>query len=231
DFDDPAVLTSRVGSGRLVWWASSGPLSNAGIQKPGHLDLLASVLGPRTDRVILWDEHYHGYTRSLWSYAAGTPVIWGLAQAGLAGALALFTFARRHGPIRHRVTEPRTSPLEFIETMGGLYERAQPSEAAAATARLRVRRMLQSRTGLTASSSDDEVASAVAAKFGMDAKTVKALLARSAAAGRSGASTGDALEVVAGLQRLAAEVAASGHHAGPGGRQSAESAAADRSDR
>jgi hypothetical protein len=205
DGGDPGVLTARRGAGRLIWWASSRPLSNAAIDEPGHLDLLLNVLGPPGMRRILWDEYYHGHARSLWSYASGTPVAWGLAQLGLLAAVALFTFGRYVGPARSRVVLPRTSPLEFIDTMGGLYERARPAGAAIATARAHVRRRLLARAGIAASSTDERLASVLTARFGVDAGAVRSLLERSDPATRDGhVKDSDAVALVQQLQRLAA---------------------------
>lgn len=207
DGDAPGVLTARLGAGRVIWWASSRPLSNAAIAAPGHLELLLNAIGPPADRRVLWDEHYHGYTRSLWSYAANTPVAWGLTQLGLLGALALFTFGRRHGPVRSRVVEPRASPLEFIDTMGALYERARTAGAAVATARSRLRRLLRARTGLPSSSSDERFVAALEGRAGIDGAEARRLLERSAAAARDPEiDERKALALVAELQNLAARI-------------------------
>jgi hypothetical protein len=208
------VLTARRGAGRLIWWASSRPLSNAALDEPGHLDLLLNAVGPARTRRILWDEYYHGHVRSLWSYASGTPVAWGLVQIALLTAVALFTFGRYVGPPRSRVDVPRTSPLEFIDTMGGLYERAHPASGAIASARSHVRRRLVARAGIAASSTDARLASVLSARFGVDGVAVRSLLERSDVAGRDqpveqGAHIreADAVALVQQLQRLAADVA------------------------
>jgi Domain of unknown function (DUF4350) len=209
DSADPGVLTARRGTGRLIWWASSGPLSNAAIHEPGHLDLLLNAVGPPRARRILWDEYYHGHARSLWSYASGTPVAWSLAQLGLIAAVALFTFGRYVGPPRSRVVVPRTSPLEFVDTMGGLYERAHTAGAAVATARAYVRRRLLARAGIPASSTDERLASVLASRFGVDGPEVRALLERSEVPDPP-VKEADAVLLVQQLQRLAADIAGSG---------------------
>ncbi len=206
--DDPAILTRLTGTGRIVWWASSHPLSNAAIASPGHLELLLNIVGAAGQRTILWDEHYHGHSRSLWSYAAGTPVPWAALQLSAVGVLALFTYARRHGPLRPPVVEPRTSPLEFIDTMGSLYARARPAHAAVATSLTRARRLLHSRAGLPASSTDAELARALEGRFSMNRALVEGLLTRAShAAGDSSLPENDALQIVRELQMLSARLA------------------------
>jgi len=191
-FEEPAVLLLRLGAGRVIWLASSGPLSNEHIAKRGHAEFLLNALGAPGDRAILWDEHYHGFARSFWSYMAGTPIAWGIAQLGVVSVLALLTFARRRGPIRVNDTVPRTSPLEFIDTMAGLYERSHAASAAVATARDRVRRLLASKSGLPVSSNDDRLASSLAQRPGVKVTAVAATLndARRVEAGAIGDDEG-----------------------------------------
>lgn len=159
-YAEAAVLTMRLDKGRAIWWAGSAPLVNAGIGKPGHLELFLNAVGPPAGRTIVWDEFYHGHTRSLWSYVAATPLPYGLLQSSAIVALALLTFARRRRPIRAPAAAPRTSPLEFIETMGGLYARARARHAAIDTVRARARRALVGALGLPPDSGDDRLAAA-----------------------------------------------------------------------
>jgi MoxR-like ATPase len=145
---DVVVRSARVGDGRIVWWAGSTPLTNEAIAEAHNFELLLNVLGSG-ERTILWDEHYHGYGRSLWSYAAGTPLPWAAAHLALLAVAALLTWSRRPGPVRPAVLDARTSPMEFVETMGGLYERAAWRRGGAAAAR-RLRAALASACGLSA---------------------------------------------------------------------------------
>ena len=58
DEDGRAVVVSyAVGQGRVIWWASALPLTNAGIRNRKNLDLLLNSVGD--SRRILWDEYYH----------------------------------------------------------------------------------------------------------------------------------------------------------------------------
>jgi len=199
---DAGVMISRGGAADSVWLASAYPLSNAGIAEGGHLQLLLNVLGPPGQRAIVWDEHYHGFARTFWSYVAGTPVAWGLAQAGLIALLILFTAARRLGPIRPRYVIPRTSPLEFVETMGGLYGRARAAGAAVATARSHARRRLAAAAGVSAVTTDEALVGALQRRFGLDAMQTRSTLEESTGS----VTEGEALGRVASLQRLVHQV-------------------------
>lgn len=110
-FEAPGVLLLQLRAGRIIWLASSEPLSNQHIARDGHAELLVNAMGQPGARTILWDEYYHGFARSFWSYMAGTPVAWGVAQLGVVSAFALLTFARRRGPVRasEAVHGPRRS--------------------------------------------------------------------------------------------------------------------------
>lgn len=205
--DDPAVLTKSGPRGRLIWWASSNPISNAGIAAPGHLDLLLNVVATPGTRTILWDEYYHGQSQSLWTYVAGTPAVWALVQLSAIAALGIFTYCRRLGPMRALVVEPRTSPLEFIDSMGALYERARTADAAVAASLARARRVLRQRVGAGASTSDRELARAANARLPGDRADIEPLLTRAAnAAGRSKLPEAEALAIVKELQTLSGQI-------------------------
>ncbi len=85
------------GSGEVIWWASSSPLSNGLIRDKGNLAFFLNAMGPTSSRV-LWDEYFHGARGSLGSYFAETPLPWAGLQIGLAFLAAVFTFSRRAGP-------------------------------------------------------------------------------------------------------------------------------------
>jgi hypothetical protein len=138
----------------------------------------------------------------LWSYVGRTPLVWAGAQLALGLCLAFVSFARRRGPIRPRRDEPRTSPIEFIETMGALYERGREAGPAVSTARGRVRRLLAGRSGLSAAASDDRLAAA-AQRYGLDRAGVESLLDRARLAAEDPAtSERDAVALVRELQAL-----------------------------
>jgi hypothetical protein len=142
------VVAYKLGEGQVVWWASATPLSNAGISAEGNLNLLLNSLGPADGTTVLWDEYYHGERRSLSSYLAGTPVLWALLQGGIIGVMLVMAYGRRAGPTRVPIVESRLSPLEFVETLGALYQSAGAASGAVSTVWERFRYLVCTRLGL-----------------------------------------------------------------------------------
>ena len=112
------------GKGEVLWWASATPLTNAGLKEPGNLEFFLTCLGTKDDRRILWDEFFHGYRQSVRRSVVRSPLAWLAAQAGVLVLAVLLTFSRRSGPVLAPPGEVRLSPLEFVQTLGGLYQRA-----------------------------------------------------------------------------------------------------------
>jgi hypothetical protein len=175
----PLVTTAVVGAGRVVWLSAPTPFMNEHITNADNLQLLLNVAGRPGERQVLWDEHYHGNTRSLWSYAVNTPLPWMGAQIGLIVGCAVFAFGRRRAPVRPRVDVPRTSSLEFIEMLGALYRRSNAASAAVSAARARFLRAVTSVCGVSADRGDEAVARAVGAKLDIDAAQALRTLAMS----------------------------------------------------
>jgi hypothetical protein len=195
-----AVVVGRVGRGRVIYWASALPATNAAIDEPGHVELLVNAIGPPLERRVLWDEHYHGHRRSAWSYAAGTPLPAALAQLGLIGVAAILTVSFRRRPLRAVPDPPRTAPLEFVETMGGLYQRAGATTTAVAVALAHLRRRLIAVSGLPADADDATLARGAAARAGQTPESLAALLARARAAAGAPVAVATALTIVRSLQ-------------------------------
>jgi hypothetical protein len=201
--DRPLVATARPGAGRITWWAAPTPLANQDIAQADNLRLLLNVAGQPGVRRVLWDEHYHGTSRSLWSYLVNTPLPWAGAQVALLALAGFFAYSRRNGPVRARASTPRTSPLEFIEMLGEMSRRAGARHAAVATARTRLLRAATSTTGVPSGSGDDLIARAIAARTGGDQSRVQALLARSRDAAADPATNGEtALALITELQQV-----------------------------
>ena len=175
--DRPVMASTRVGDGLSVWLAAPTPLSNAHVADGGNLQVLLNVLGAPGERRILFDEHYQGFKRSIWSYAAGTPLPWVALQLSLVAIAAFLTFSRRSGPVRAPASDPRTSPMEFVEMLGALYQRAGAPASAVAAARARLRRSLAAACGVPATSDDSALARTAAAKIGSHAEAIGDLLA------------------------------------------------------
>jgi hypothetical protein len=200
------VYEATVGRGHAIWWAGSTPMANATIETPGHLELLLNAIGP-PPRTIVWDEFSHGQRASLWSYLAKTPAPWALAQLALVALVAAVMFVRRRVPIRARVRVTRTDPLEFVDTMAGLYVRAKSGAAAAAIARLRLRRVLLASSGIAPSASDARLADASAGRASMPAQELRELLeAGERCAAEASSSPAAALPLVRRMQAVAARI-------------------------
>lgn len=204
---EPLVATARIGDGRAVWLAAVTPLANEHIRTAGNFQLLLNIAGAPGERRILWDEHYHGYSRSLWSYVAGTPLPWLAAQCGLLAVAAFATFSRRRLPVRSRTRDLRASPMEFIEMLRVLYARAGGAASAVTAARARFRKRMTSLAGLPADAPDAVVACAAAIRCAAPEGDVLSLLdaSRKVAEG-SPVSPASAVSLTAALQRLSAQL-------------------------
>lgn len=203
----PLLTTSVIGNGRVIWMAAPTPLMNEHIGKADNLQLLLNIVGPAGERVVLWDEHYHGFTRSLWSYAVHTPLPWMALQLGIIACCALMAFGRRSSPIRPRHEVPRTSPLEFIDMLGALYRRSGAAPAAIRTARARFFAAAASVCAVPSERGSDAVASAVAARLGVDSRgVVETLRGSAAAAGGSATDVRAAIALTRELQDLTARL-------------------------
>jgi len=218
--NDAVVVSYPVGKGEAIWWSSPMPLTNAGIREDASLALVLASLGPVKagggPRIVLFDEYLHEQRESLGDTLAGLPW-WSLGgQLAAVGVLLVFSFGRRSGPMRLPVGVPRTSPLEFAESMGRLYQRANATEAPVEAARAQMMRYLAESCGLSREvlrESPAVIAEALAARIGGDWSALGDHL--EAAQPGEGVTTGkQALKLVQALEedqrRLAEQVSAQG---------------------
>jgi hypothetical protein len=161
----PGVVWYRFGKGQVIWWAISSPLSNGSLREKGNLALFLNSVGPSSNR-ILWDEYFHGERRSLTSYFSKTPLPWAGLQLACIFAAMLFTFSRHWGPVRAPLSDSRLSPLEFVNTLGDLYETAHASPSAVAISYQRLRSSLTRKLSLPAATKLAELSQAAAGRFG-----------------------------------------------------------------
>jgi Domain of unknown function (DUF4350) len=165
--DDAVVVHYPVGAGEAVWWSSSAPLSNRGLRDDADLRLLLASVGA-PGRTVLFDEYIHGEREGLWATVGGTPVkalCWQLAAVAL---LLVLSFGRRNGALRPLARATRTSPLEFAESMGALYQKAGAADVATSAAERRLMDFLHNEGGIpreTLRSAPEAIATAVAARF------------------------------------------------------------------
>jgi len=204
---EPVVTAWRVSKGRMIWWSAPTPLTNSGIQLDGNLafflDCIRAVRpgASPAETTVLWDEYFHGYRGSLWSYFAETPVPWAIFQLGLAAVLAFFAFGRRSGPIYTPVPVSRLSPLEFVDTLGDLYRRANAGPAAVRVAYQRFRTQLLRRLALPNSTSIAQLDAAVRERLGWRQPGLMDVLQRAENASRAGDLPGpEALRLVRALE-------------------------------
>ena len=209
---DAVIVRLPVGAGEAIWWSSASPLTNAELRNDADLKLLLASLGE--GRRILFDETLQQPVRSKWSAAAGLPLLSLLAQAGLVFALLVFSFSRRHGPVRLPVAVPRSSPTEFARSMGDLYERAGATGVAISAARRRLLRVLMREGGLpqgVAESPPDDVAAALANRFGGDWNALAGHLRQAAETGDTPLRPRSALALVRALGHDVERVAMAAH--------------------
>jgi hypothetical protein len=209
-----AVLSWKVGDGKILWWAGPTPLTNAGITREDNLNfLLSSVLDGSEDiRDIYWDEYFHGQRSSLWSYIQKTSLPWGLLQLGLLAFAVIFSLSRRSGPVYVPEEVSRLSPLEFVDTLAGLYEKAGAASSALAVSYQQLRSLLTRQLSLPAATSDAELVRAASQRFGWKSEDFGPLLTRAETATRdSKLRPREALGLVQQLEAYAARLRVGWH--------------------
>jgi hypothetical protein len=161
DGENQRVVKYTLGRGEVIWWASATPLTNAGLKEPGNLEFFLACMGEPNGRQILWDEYFHGYRRSLVASAGRTPLKWMFLQLALFTLAILMTYSRRSGPVCIPPAEARLSPLEFVRTLGALYEQAGAAPVAVDVSYHRFRYWLTRRLGMAGNASVEEIERAV----------------------------------------------------------------------
>jgi len=205
--DSSAVVLWSYGDGEILWWAGSTPLTNSGITHDDNLAFFlnsVSKWSAAEPYEIYWDEYFHGQRSSLWSYARKPSLEWGFLQVGLLGLAVIFTFSRRHGPMYRPPSISRLSPLEFVDTLGALYEHAGAATAAVSVSHVRLRFLLAKQLGLPSDTSDAELSRAAEERLGWKSFQNSGLLNRASGATRAvKMRSGDALDLVQELERQA----------------------------
>jgi len=180
-----AVISYRIGKGEVVWWASATPLTNGSIRDKNNLAFFLNCIGAPGKTSVYWDEYFHGARTSMISYFANGPLPWAGLQIGIAFIAVLFTFSRRAGAMRMPATESRLSPLEFVETLGDLYQSAHASPAAVSVAYRRFRLALSRKLATPAKAKLQELCRAASSRFGWPEDALLDTLARSERAMRN----------------------------------------------
>jgi len=210
DVNGAAVVSWQIGDGEILWWTASTPLTNEGIVKDDNLAFFLNAARNWSDGKpynIYWDEYFHGQRNSPWGYLAKTPLGWGSLQFVLLALAILFTFSRRSGPTFMPAGGSRLSPLEFVDTLGGLYERAGASGSAVAVSYQRLRTLLTRQLTLSSTITDAELGQAAEQRLGWKNAEAAAALQRAAEAIRAPKlKPRRALELVQELEGLAARL-------------------------
>jgi hypothetical protein len=206
---DAVVVSYHVGAGTAMWWSSALPLTNFGLKDDASLKLfLASIETSNAQdpsappNRVLFDEYFHGIQASLADYTRGLPLTQIAWQAAAVAFLLVLSFSRRNGPIRLPVHLPRTSPIEFAESMGQLYRKAGATGAATESARRRLIRFLNDRCGLpraVVQADAATIAQSLSARYPGDWTGLAAHLTQAAEAQYQSLSTRSALTLVKAL--------------------------------
>jgi|SRR5580704_4511216 hypothetical protein len=188
--ESPMVLSWRVGKGTILWWAGATPLTNAGILSENNLELFLDAVSdpaaPADEQPsIYWDEYFHGERSSLTAYIGRTPLPWGILQIAIIAIAVIFTFGRRSGPIAMPPVVSRLSPLEFVDTLAGLYERAHAEPAVVGIVYQRLRTALIRQLRISSAVSDTDLGQAVSQRLGANGSDFVRTMQKAAAASRS----------------------------------------------
>jgi hypothetical protein len=130
-----------------------------------------------------------------------------MLQIALLMLALMFTFSRRSGPIVEPAAVSRLSPLEFVETMGGLYQRAHAAPIAVAAAYRLLRLELIRRLGFPVTGADQDLARAAGQRLGLPRDELAGTLQNSARAAHSAKfSARQALDLVQQLEGYVARL-------------------------
>jgi Domain of unknown function (DUF4350) len=164
--NDKVAIKMTHGHGDVVWLASATPFTNAGITQSANLEFVLAAIGDKEQTRVLFDEYVHGYGEHSASPGRSHPIMAALlVQSGLLALAVIFTFSRRSGPLRPLPVEPRLAPLEFVETLGGLYLQAKAASVAVDVWYQRFQYWTTRRLGLAPTAAPEELARAVGERW------------------------------------------------------------------
>lgn len=204
--DDVFAVQLPHGKGDAIWLAAATPFSNAGIQLSGNLEFVLAALGDKQQTRVLFDEYVHGYGEHN-SPRKRHPLTLALVLQSVVLAIAvLLTFSRRSGPLRPVPPPSRLAPLEFVETLGGLYQQAHAASVAVDVYYQRFQYWITRRLGLTANATPEDIARAVRDRWDLQDDTfVERIRAAAAARYQPDLPQRQALEIVQKLHEYAVQ--------------------------
>lgn len=159
--DESPITRIAYGSGEVIWWSTSEPISNSGIREKDNVQLLLNSVGDPGRGPVLWDEFFHQGRTTLVDTLMASPLRWGLAQGALIGALLCLTYSRRFGPVRSSVAASRLAPMEFVETLAALYQKTGAAHVTVEIVYERFRAALQHRFSLPTGADAAQVADVI----------------------------------------------------------------------
>jgi hypothetical protein len=161
DGDESPVTRFSYGAGEVIWWSTTEPMSNSGIREKDNAQLLLNSMGDAGRGPVLWDEYFHQGGRTVVDSVLASPLRWGLLQAALIGALVCLTYSRKFGPARSSIATSRLAPMEFVETLAALYQKAEAAHIAVEIVYEQFRGALQRRFSVRTSADDARVIAAI----------------------------------------------------------------------
>jgi len=161
DGDESPVTRFSYGAGEVIWWSTAEPMSNSGIREKDNAQLLLNSVGDAGRGPVLWDEYFHQGGKTVVDSVLTSPLRWGLLQAALIGALVCLTYSRQFGPARQSVATPRLAPMEFVETLAALYQKAGAAHIAVEIVYEQFRGALQRRFSVRTSADAEQVAATI----------------------------------------------------------------------
>jgi hypothetical protein len=204
------VVSYAVGKGTVVWWSSASPLENRDIGAPGSLDLLLNSLALQHGERVIWDESLHAAPSAAWDFRRD-PTVRALGlQLVLLGVLLLLARGRRSGPLRPMPATLRSSPLEFVRALGGLYRSSGANDLPVTIAYERFRSQLAQHYGVAGAqtAAPDVLANVLQTRFGLDSPSLLDDLEACASAGRlTDLNARQALTLVEALSRYTEQLA------------------------
>lgn len=204
DREQTVVVRYPLGRGDAIWLAAATPFTNAGIKESGNLEFLLAAIGDKEQTRVLFDEYVHGYGDSDTPGKSHPLMIALVAQSAVLGLAALLTFSRRSGPIRPMPAESRLAPLEFVETLGGLYQQAHAASVAVDVYYQRFQYWIIRRLGIGKNATPEDLDRAVRERWHLkDDGFLSTLQAAASARYRPDLPQREALEIVQALYSYA----------------------------
>ena len=179
----PLLIDYPHGQGRIILLGDPYIFANGGISLKDNLQLAINVVDARprgeSTGLIAFDEYHQGRgtTRNEFAaYFSGTPVLPLVGQLVLLILLILWTRGRRFARAVPLVQVDRRSALEFVASMAELQRRAGAFDLALENIYARTRRVLARYAGTDYNSSRTEIASRVAARSSVEARSLEVLM-------------------------------------------------------